>query len=140
MNVFPFLTLKSETKYLLSDDTVRQGIEKMDHYRFSTIPILDDQGRYIGTLSEGDLLHYIHATSDFQLRNGEDVLISSLDRRRSYKSLSMDSTLDELVNLAMEQNFIPVVDDRKVFMGIIRRRTILEFFRGQLKDSLEEVL
>lgn len=140
MNVFQFLTLKSQTKYLISNVTLRQALEKMDFYRFSVIPLLDEQGRYIGTLSEGDLLHYIKHDLDFDLTKGEDVEVKDIDRYRSYRPLSMESTLDELVNLAMEQNFIPVVDDRGVFMGIIRRRTILDFFRSKLKDSLKEVL
>lgn len=140
MNIFPFMTLKAETKFLLDTFTLRQALEKMEFYRYSVIPLLDDSGRYIGTLSEGDLLRYIKKDLDFDLTKGEDVKIADITRYRSYKPLSLESTLEDLIELAMEQNFIPILDDRGVFMGIIRRRTILEYCKKELHDSLKEAL
>ena len=140
MNIFPFMTLKAETKYLLDTFTLRQALEKMEFYRYSVIPLLDDSGRYIGTLSEGDLLRYIKKDLDFDLTKGEDVKIADITRYRSYKPLSLESTLEDLIELAMEQNFIPILDDRGVFMGIIRRRTILEYGKKELHDSLKEAV
>ena len=102
--------------------------------------LLDDSGRYIGTLSEGDLLRYIKKDLDFDLTKGEDVKIADITRYRSYKPLSLESTLEDLIELAMEQNFIPILDDRGVFMGIIRRRTILEYCKKELHDSLKEAV
>ena len=140
MNIFPFMTLKADTKYLLDTFTLRQALEKMEFYRYSVIPLLDDSGRYIGTLSEGDLLRYIKKDLDFDLTKGEDVKIADITRYRSYKPLSLESTLEDLIELAMEQNFIPILDDRGVFMGIIRRRTILEYCKKELHDSLKEAV
>ena len=140
MNIFPFMTLKAETKFLLDTFTLRQALEKMEFYRYSVIPLLDDGGRYIGTLSEGDLLRYIKKDLDFDLTKGEDVKIADITRYRSYKPLSLESTLEDLIELAMEQNFIPILDDRGVFMGIIRRRTILEYCKKELHDSLKEAV
>ena len=140
MNIFPFMTLKAETKYLLDTFTLRQALEKMEFYRYSVIPLLDDSGRYIGTLSEGDLLRYIKKDLDFDLTKGEDVKIADITRYRSYRPLSLESTLEDLIELAMEQNFIPILDDRGVFMGIIRRRTILEYCKKELHDSLKEAV
>ena len=140
MNIFPFMTLKAETKFLLDTFTLRQALEKMEFYRYSVIQLLDDSGRYIGTLSEGDLLRYIKKDLDFDLTKGEDVKIADITRYRSYKPLSLESTLEDLIELAMEQNFIPILDDRGVFMGIIRRRTILEYCKKELHDSLKEAV
>ena len=78
MNIFPFMTLKAETKYLLDTFTLRQALEKMEFYRYSVIPLLDENGRYIGTLSEGDLLRYIKKDLDFDLTKGEDVKIGKI--------------------------------------------------------------
>ena len=140
MNIFPFMTWKAETKYLLDTFTLRQALEKVEFYRYIVIPLLDDSGRYIGTLSEGDLLRYIKKDLDFDLTKGEDVKIADITRYRSYKPLSLESTLEDLIELAMEQNFIPILDDRGVFMGIIRRRTILEYCKKELHDSLKEAV
>ena len=82
MNIFPFMTLKAETKFLLDTFTLRQALEKMEFYRYSVIPLLDDSGRYIGTLSEGELLRCIKKDLDFDLTKEEMEIIDSLDEGR----------------------------------------------------------
>ncbi|MBR3218186.1 MAG: CBS domain-containing protein, partial [Exiguobacterium sp.] len=38
-----------------------------------------------------------------------------------------------------DQNFVPVVDDGKYFIGIIRRRDIIEYYSTKLKQLENEV-
>ena len=140
MNVFPFLTLKNDTRFLLSSWSVRQCMEKMEYYKYSTIPLLDEDGKYIGTVSEGDLLRFAKNHAEFQIEKLEKASILDVPRYRDYRTLTMESSLSDLVNLSMEQNFIPMVDDRNVFMGIIRRRKILEYCKEELRDSLENAV
>ena len=59
MNVLFFLTPKSEVAYLYEDYSLRQTMEKMEHYRYSAVPVIDRNGCYIGTITEGDLLWYL---------------------------------------------------------------------------------
>ena len=40
MNILFFLTPKSEVAYINEDDTLRQALEKMEHHRYSAIPII----------------------------------------------------------------------------------------------------
>lgn len=54
MNVLFFLTPKESVAYIYHDYTVRQALEKMKHYHYSAIPIIDREGHYIGTVTEGD--------------------------------------------------------------------------------------
>ena len=35
--------------------------------------------------------------------------------------------MDELIEAAMNQNFVPVVDDRGMFIGIVRRQAIIRY-------------
>ena len=115
-------------------------MEKMDYYKYSTIPLLDEDGKYIGTVSEGDLLRFAKNHAEFQIEKLEKASILDVPRYRDYRTLTMESSLSDLVNLSMEQNFIPMVDDRNVFMGIIRRRKILEYCKEELRDSLESAV
>ena len=43
-------------------------------------------------------------------------------------SVKITSSMDDLVSSALDRNFIPVTDDRDLFMGIVTRRSILEYF------------
>ena len=56
MNILFFLIPKSEVAYIFEDETLRQTLEKMEHRKYSCIPILTMDGKYLGTISEGDLL------------------------------------------------------------------------------------
>ena len=63
MNILFFLTPKSEVAYISEEDTLRQALEKMEYHKYSAIPIISRTGRYIGTLTEGDLpVSYTHLT------------------------------------------------------------------------------
>ncbi|MBR0179284.1 MAG: CBS domain-containing protein, partial [Firmicutes bacterium] len=56
MNIAFFITPKSNVTYLYDDYTVRQCLEKMRFHGFAAIPVINRQGHYVGTISEGDLL------------------------------------------------------------------------------------
>lgn len=127
MNVLFFLTPKSETSYLDQNCTVRQALEKMDHHKFTVIPLLNKKGAFVSTITEGDILRYIKNYEGFNLENAHEVKLSKILRYRPYKSLSIDSSLEEIVELSMHQNFIPIVDDRNVYIGIIKRKDVISF-------------
>lgn len=138
MNIFGFLTLKKEVSFLDSSSTVRQALEKMDNHKYSIIPIISKDGDYVGTLSEGDLLRFIKNDCDFNINKGEDTCILDIERYRSYKELDISSSIEELLTLSMDQNFIPIVDDRKKFIGIVKRKTLLEYFSNNIKESFQK--
>lgn len=120
-----FIVPKQETYYLSVNSTIRQVLEKMDFYKFTVVPVVNDDGTYFGTVSEGDILRYIKNNTSFDLYEAESVKIKDIDRYRSYKPLKIDTTFDELVKLSLDQNFIPLIDDRMMYIGIVKRKDIL---------------
>ncbi len=127
MNVLFSLTPKSEVAYLYDDYSLRQALEKMEHYRYSAVPIIDRAGCYVGTLTEGDLLWYIkdHKISD--IHTTEEVPLSKVKRRWYNEPVNIDCEIEDLILTSMNQNFVPVIDDKKIFIGIIRRKDIIEY-------------
>ena len=81
---------------------------------------------YLGTLTEGDLLRYIKDHASLNLKSAENVRLDKIPRRWYYKPVNIGCTMEELVEASMQQNFVPVIDDGKVFIGIIRRKHIIE--------------
>lgn len=54
------------------------------------------------------------------------------------KPVSIDARMEDLINLAKVQNFVPVVDDMNRFIGIVRRSLIIEYCeRFVSKETLE---
>ncbi len=128
-----FLTPKNEVAYLREDETLRQALEKMEHRRFSCIPILNKDGSYAGTISEGDLLWSLKRMSVFDLRETESIPIMAIARRASYRPVHVNSNMEDLLDKAINQNFVPVVDDQNAFIGIITRKEIIKYCYEEMK-------
>lgn len=127
MNILFFITPKSEVAYIYDDFSLRQALEKMEHHKYTAIPMLNRRGLYIGTLTEGDLLRAIKDEYDLNLHEAENVPISKVKRRWKMDPVNINCNIEDLVSLSMRQNFVPVVDDEGVFIGIIRRKDIIQY-------------
>lgn len=128
MNILFFLTPKKEVAYIYDDDTLRQTLEKMEHHRYTAIPVIDHMnGKYIGTITEGDLLWDVKERYDLTLKAAEDVPIYSIKRNRDNEPVEADADIEDLINKVMNQNFVPVIDDNQCFIGIITRKDVIQY-------------
>lgn len=125
MNVITLLTPKAQVAYLYDDFTIRQGLEKLRIHGYTAIPVLDRDGMYVGSVSEGDFLWSILDHGDNSLRRQEKLPLKSIIRNEFHPAVSVRVTMEELLEQAMRQSFIPVVDDRGAFIGIVTRQTIM---------------
>ena len=127
MNILRLMIPKSAVEYIDSDSTVRQALEKMRYHHYVAIPVIDEEGVYVGTLRNDDLFKYFLDSETFDTRAAEgDSIMSILDLGYS-KPLYHNASMNELIELVKEHNFVPVVDDRGCFIGIILRRDVLSF-------------
>lgn len=135
MNILFFLTPKSDVAYIFEDETLRQTVEKMEHRKFSCIPILNKEGKYTGTISEGDLLWGIKRLNIniTDLKEMEDVSIMAIPRRATYKPVHADADMEGLLDRAINQNYVPVIDDKGSFIGIITRKEIIKYCYKEMK-------
>ncbi|ABZ82786.1 cbs domain protein [Heliomicrobium modesticaldum Ice1] len=133
MNIAFFLIPKKDVIHLPINATMRQAAEKMEYHRYTAVPLIDSQGRYVGTLTEGDLLWKWKNTPGLSFDNMHKVSLNDVPRRMNIKPVHIYAEMEELITLASEQNFVPVLDDRGVFIGIVRRREIIEYCAGLLQ-------
>ena len=128
MNILFFLKPKSETEYIYTDESLRQGLEKMEYHRFSAVPMIDrETGEYVGTITEGDLLIEIKNRFDLSLKDAEDIKITDIPRRRDNKPVDADANMEDLFQTVMNQNFVPVIDDKRHYIGIITRKDVIGY-------------
>ena len=131
MNIAHILEPKCNVAYLYEDYSLRQGLEKMKHHGYSAIPVISREGRYLGTISEGDFLWFLLIENEdeiihIDIKNIENILIKDILQKNKSPSVSIIEPLDKVFDMAISQNFIPVVDDRGSFMGIITRQKIMK--------------
>jgi CBS domain-containing protein len=127
MNIAFFLTPKKDVVCQNQNSTMRQAMERMEYHRYSAIPILDDDGGYVGTLTEGDLLWKLKNTPGLDFNNTSRILISEIPRHFTNEPVRIDCDIDDLLTTAAKQNFVPVIDDNDKFIGIIKRSAIINY-------------
>ena len=131
-NILFFLTPKAMCVYLHDDYTLRQALEKMESAGYAALPILNKWGEYRGTLTEGDLLWAIKNMCYMDIRQAEAHRIMEISRRRDNIPVRVNTSMQDLVHRASSQNFVPVVDDKDAFIGIITRGAIIKYCSQQL--------
>ena len=135
MNILFFLHPKQEVAYVYDDCTLRQVLETMEHHKYASIPMLNRQGEYVGTITEGDLLWGMKKYTNLNLKEAEHVPVTAIPRRMDYLPVKIDSRMEDMLDRALNQNFIPVVDDQKNFIGIITRKDIISYCYGRLCEA-----
>ena len=133
MNILFFLKPKSETAYIYDSSTLRQALESMEYHKYASIPLLNRQGEYVGTITEGDILWGIKRYTHLNLKEAENIFIKDFPRKADYAAVSAGSDMEDLIRKAMNQNFVPVVDNGGKYIGIITRRSIIEYCYEKLK-------
>lgn len=140
MNILFLLRPKVNVAYLYHDNTLRQGLEKMRAHGYTALPVIERDGRYVGTVSEGDFLWAIVNFRKADVKTQETSFVRDILRPAWNPAVTVNATMDELLLRVMEQNFVPVVDDRQAFVGIITRKDVIHYFyekeqAASLRDS-----
>ena len=133
MNILFFLKPKAEVAFVYDYHTLRQAMEIMEYHKYSSIPMINREGKYVGTITEGDLLWGLKKLNILNLKEAEDIAITKIARRADYRPVSADSNMEDLTEKAMDQNFVPVIDDQQNFIGIITRKDIIGYCYEKIK-------
>ena len=131
-NILFFLTPKAMCAFLYDDYTIRQALEKMEVAGYAALPILNKRGEYRGTLTEGDLLWAMKNMCYMDMRQAESRKIMEIHRRKDNLSVRVTTSMQDLVQRASTQNFVPVVDDKDTFIGIVTRSAIINYCQQKL--------
>lgn len=134
MNILFYLTPKSEVMYLFDDYSVRQAMEKMEYHKYSAVPMINRSGGYVGTLTEGDILWELKRRQTADVKEIEEIRIRSLKRKRDNQPVNVNCNIEDLIMTSMNQNFVPVIDDNGTFIGIVTRKSIIEYCYNRCKS------
>lgn len=87
-------------------------------------PNAQQTGKYVGSITEGDLLWWLKGNHNLNLKLAEMVSIQEVGRRLDYKPVRAEAKMEDLMEKAMEQNFVPVVDDQEIFPELSREKIL----------------
>ena len=135
MNILFFILTKEKVHYVYESFSLRQVLEKMDNCGYASLPILNNNGEYVGTITEGDILRFIKKYNDLTLKNSEKISLKQIAVKRKVKSIKIYSNIEDLLEISLDQNYVPVVDDMNHFIGIITRRSIISYFNEKVNKG-----
>ena len=144
MNIAYFLTPRQDVVSVYDDNTLRKGLEIMRSSGYSFMPVTSRDNIYAGVVGVSDFLWYlIPEDSDeygnVPVRPIDGGYIRDIMDRTSYPAVSVTASIEELMDRIMEHNFVPVVDGRNSFMGIITRHSVMEYFRKRDTGIVERI-
>ena len=126
-NILFFLLPKAMCAFVYDDYTVRQALEKMEVSGYAALPILNRHGEDRGTLTEGDLLWALKNMCYMDMRQAEAHRIMEIKHRKDHVPVPVTTNMHDLIERAKGQNFVPVVDDKDAFIGIVTRSAIIKY-------------
>ena len=134
MNVLFFLIPKAKVETIKDTFTLRQAVEKMNECGYAAIPIINEKGEYIETITNGDILHHLRENLKLDLYAAERVSVMDVTIKRKTKAIKVYQSMENLLEVAKTQNFVPVVDDSNHFIGMVTRGAIISYFETKLKE------
>lgn len=123
MNILFFLTPKNEVSFTFENTSVKAAVDIIEKSGYSSIPVLNENGNYVGTLTEGDLLYVIKNNDE----EYEKLPIKRIMKRAISDPISINAKIEDLLLKSLDQNFIPVIDDNNIFIGIVTRKNIIQY-------------
>lgn len=125
---------KDQVAYITNSLSMLEALEQLEQHHYTAIPIIDNEGKYVGTLSEGDLLWKLKNTAGLTFENIGEVAVSEIQKHVHNESVLINAEMEDMLTLAADQNFVPVIDKEGVFVGIIRRKDIIEYYTRNITD------
>ena len=135
MNIAYFLTPKADVRTLFDDNTFRKGLEVMQDGVYTVIPVTTRDNIYVGAVSTSDFLWYMYdgevdENGNVATKRVKGVRVRDIMKKGTYPAVSITSSLEQLLERIMNQNFVPVVDARNAFIGIVTRHNVLEYLKN----------
>ena len=133
MNIPSLLIPKANIVHLNSKDSLEFALSVFRESSYHAVPVINAEGLYRGTVTEGDFLYYLMDNPKADLKK---VKVRNILKDGYYDSVKITANIDKLLIKSLDQNFVPVTDDRDVFVGIVTRKVIFkEIYEAQLKEK-----
>ncbi|MBP1547955.1 MAG: CBS domain-containing protein [Oscillospiraceae bacterium] len=135
MNTAMLLKPKVMVAYIYGDLLAGEGLKEFIEHGYTAVPVIDREGMYLGVVSERDFLYRVLETGCVDSINTDDLTVADLASCSRFESVTIDADIETLFNRIIEQNFVPVVDSRGMFSGIVTRRDMMMRMDCKLRQA-----
>ncbi len=127
INIAQIMLPKISTVHICESDTVRQGMEVFLRYGYTAIPVVSKDGKYLGSVTEGDFWRHMCRIGTTDKKEQETYRIRDIFRPDFCEPLPIETDVQSVIDVALKQNFIPIVDGRGYLCGIVTRQILIKY-------------
>ena len=134
MKAKDIMTVARKVEFVYHDITIGEAIDKMARNRYTMIPVLERNSmRYLYSLSSSDILRKVMADNNPAVTR--EALLSSISVQRFIVPCAQSTDINDLTDLVINQNYVPLVDEKGVFQGIVTRRAIINYLLSSMEGE-----
>ncbi|MDO4287988.1 MAG: CBS domain-containing protein [Eubacterium sp.] len=135
-----YLIPKADLTYVHEEDSFQSVLDIFLTSTYTALPVIDDKGHYLFTVGEGDLLRTLYMSCKHPDISLDNFTIGDIEPKIKVEAAPIATEFKEVVRMAMHQNFVPLVDDQRVLIGILRRQELIsELMAGLDGDDLKKL-
>ncbi|GGE37387.1 cyclic-di-AMP-binding protein CbpB [Streptococcus himalayensis] len=131
-----FLTPADNLAVLIDTHNVDHAILLLSQITYSRVPVITADKEFVGTISLTDILAYQmqqYIPDEVFLRTD---IVAIVEKNRA--TVGLDFTVTEVLHKLVDESFLPVVDEKHRFQGIITRKSILKAINALLHNFTSE--
>lgn len=123
-----FLIPASRIAFVNEDNPLYHAFLILTKVKYAKIPVLDNQQRVVGLLSLAMITDKMLKTDKISLAPLNELKVKDVMQTDFQKINFIETTLEKQLHLLINNAFLPVVDDRGVFQGLLTRREWIKAF------------
>ncbi len=128
MNILFCLIPKNDVDIIFDDASLFKALQIMEKRNYYELPLVSKaDGSYIGTISAGDILGCIKENFNLSIKDSAEFPVRNVKRIREYKPVKGNANIEDIIEIILSQNFVPVVDDDNTFIGIVTRGDVIKY-------------
>lgn len=113
------------TAHVNEDHSVQHAALVLATTGYNSIPVLDNQDHFVGVISLAAIIQVMFELDDIDSDNIDSLYVRDL-MDTDYPILKDQNDLDTMLHLLVDRNYIPIVDNNRVFQGIVTRKSMLK--------------
>lgn len=123
-----FLIPASRIAFVQDDNPLYHAFLILTKVKYSKIPVLDKEKRVVGLVSLAMITDKMLQTDEISIDPLNELKVKDVMQKDFDKINFVNTTLEAQLHLLIDNAFLPVVDDRGVFQGLLTRREWIKAF------------
>ena len=136
MNTAKLINTKTMVAYIYGDLSAKEGLKEFIAHGFTAVPVIDREGMYLGVVSERDFLYRLLDAGSVEAADANGHTVADLVSDTRFEAVTIHADMDILFYRIIAQNFVPVIDSRGMFSGIVTRKDVLMHMKHRLTDGI----